>query len=72
MSEEPVSLFWHQCFQIMVKIKKVKNKAFLMTPSLSKKLTGMMGCLFSQGANETKGVAASIRKLGISCFYCHQ
>ena len=27
----------------MVKIKKVKKKAFLMTPSLSKKLTGMIG-----------------------------
>ena len=36
-----------------------------MTPSLSKKLTGMIGCSFSQGVNETKGVAASMRKLGI-------
>ena len=56
----------------MVKIKKVKNKAFLMTASLSKKLTDVIGCLFCQGVNETKGVAASMRKLGISRCYCHQ
>ena len=43
-----------------------------MTTSLSKTLTGVTGCLFNQGANETKGVAASMRKLSISCFYCHQ